>query len=55
MMTCKRYSQLLSESLDHQLSIGQRAAVYLHGALCPPCGGYKRILDAASAANWPMT
>ncbi|MBW2701669.1 MAG: zf-HC2 domain-containing protein [Deltaproteobacteria bacterium] len=44
MMTCKEYSKLLSESMEHQLPLGQRAAVFLHGAMCTPCKGYKRTL-----------
>ncbi|MEA2067920.1 MAG: zf-HC2 domain-containing protein [Verrucomicrobiota bacterium] len=42
MLTCKEVSELVSESLEHQLSLRQRMGVQLHLMMCSLCRTYKR-------------
>ncbi len=39
-MTCEDTSPLLSESLDHQLTLGKRLRVNMHLAICKFCRFY---------------
>ena len=42
MLTCKEVSELVSESLEHQLPFRQRMGVQLHLMMCSMCRTYKK-------------
>lgn len=44
MMSCKRVSRLLSESMDRELSVWERIALRFHLAMCRLCGGFSEDL-----------
>ena len=57
-LTCKEASRLLSQRLDRELTLGQRASLRLHLALCGACTRLKaqfeflrRALSAYSEAD----
>jgi hypothetical protein len=43
--SCKDTARLASESLDRDLTLGQRLAVRFHVLLCPPCARFRQHLD----------
>ena len=57
-LTCREASRLLSQGLDRDLTLGQRAQLKLHLAVCAACTRVKsqfeflrRALSAYSAAD----
>ncbi len=44
-MTCKQASRLLSEGLDRDLPLTQRAALRLHLSICTACSRVNRQFD----------
>jgi hypothetical protein len=44
MRSCEEIGRLLSESMDHNLSLGQRIEVWLHLSMCRLCAGFSRML-----------
>ncbi|KLU07500.1 hypothetical protein RISK_000578 [Rhodopirellula islandica] len=42
MLSCKEVSQLVSESLDRPLPIGQRISVWIHLRMCRLCSAFRR-------------
>jgi hypothetical protein len=44
-MTCKDASRLLSEGLDRDLSLTQRATLRLHLSICVACNRVNRQLE----------
>ena len=42
MLTCKETAQLISEGLDHKLSLWQRMNLRLHLMMCGACSAYRR-------------
>lgn len=55
MITCKEASRLLSEGLDRDLALGQRATLRLHLFLCTACSRVKNQFDFLhrAAAQYP--
>ncbi len=45
MLSCKQVARLVSEGLDHRLSIWQRMGMRLHLMMCSACSGYKRQVE----------
>ncbi len=37
MMSCKEFSELITEYLEGQMPMGQRMSFWLHKAMCGPC------------------
>jgi hypothetical protein len=44
MLSCKEVTQLVSESLDRDLHIHQRMAMWIHIFMCKYCSRYRRQL-----------
>ncbi len=44
MLSCKEVARLLSESVDHKLSLWQRVNLRLHLTMCKLCSGFRRDL-----------
>jgi len=44
MLSCKEISKLVSESLDHDLSLWQRVNLWLHMSMCRLCSGFRNDL-----------
>lgn len=44
MLSCKEVARLLSESMDHELTLWQRMHLRLHLAMCKLCSGFRRDL-----------
>lgn len=42
MYTCKQVSELISQSLDHRLSLSQKIGMYLHLSMCKLCSRHKK-------------
>lgn len=42
MLSCKEVSRLVSESLDRELSLGQRVSLRLHLLMCSLCSRFRR-------------
>ena len=66
-LTCKEASPLISEMMDHRVSLWTRLRVKIHLAMCKFCGYYRRQLetlgvlaadlgaeDSPATANIPM-
>ncbi len=55
MLSCKEASRLMSEGLDRDLDLGQRAKLRLHVAICTACARVKSQLGFLhrSAAQYP--
>lgn len=45
MLNCKDATRLISEGLDHRLSMWQRMNLRLHVMMCGACGAYKRQVE----------
>lgn len=45
MLNCKETVRLVSEGLDHRLSLWQRMNLRLHVMMCGACGAYKRQVE----------
>jgi hypothetical protein len=45
MLSCKEYSQLVSEELDRPLSLWDRASMAMHRLMCPPCTVIRKQID----------
>lgn len=45
MLTCKQASQLISQSLDHPLSLSNRIKLRFHLVICDACNRFKRQLN----------
>lgn len=44
MRTCKEISKLISESLDHKLSLWQRISLWTHLGMCKICRRFRKDL-----------
>ena len=44
MLRCREVSKLVSESMEHKLSLRQRLQVSMHLAMCRMCAGFARQL-----------
>ena len=44
MLSCKDISKLVSESLDHKLSLRKRMSMWMHLAMCGVCWGFRKTL-----------
>ena len=55
MRTCKDVSRLLSEGLDRDLALGERAAVRVHLFICTACSRVKTQFEflRRAAAQYP--
>ncbi len=45
MITCKEASRLMSEGLDRELGVGDRARLRVHLAICAACTRVRRQFD----------
>lgn len=45
MLNCKEATRLISEGLDHRLSMWQRINLRLHVMMCGACSAYKRQIE----------
>ena len=45
MLTCKQASQLISQSLDHPLSLSNRIKLRFHLLICGACSRFKKQLE----------
>ena len=45
MLSCKEVTRLISESLDRELSLGQRIGLRMHLLMCKFCSRYKKQLQ----------
>jgi hypothetical protein len=45
MLNCKDATRLISEGLDHRLSMWQRMNLRLHVMMCGACSAYKRQIE----------
>jgi hypothetical protein len=50
MLTCKQASQLISQSLDHPLSLSNRIKLRFHLLLCDACSRFRKQLEQLSIA-----
>ena len=50
MLTCKQASQLISQSLDHPLSLSNRIQLRLHLLICDACSRFRKQLEQLSVA-----
>ena len=49
MFNCKKNSELVSQSLDRELSMLQRMSMTMHGLMCGACRAYRRQLESLEA------
>ncbi len=45
MLTCRESAKLMSEALDRKLSLGERAGLRLHLAICAGCRNFRAQMD----------
>ena len=45
MISCKEASRLMSQGLDRDLGLGQRASLRLHLLICTSCSRVRKQLD----------
>ncbi len=45
MMSCKKVSRLLSESMERKLSFWQRISLWFHLSMCKLCKGFSKDLQ----------
>jgi hypothetical protein len=50
MLTCKQASQLISQSLDHPLSLSNRIQLRFHLLICDACNRFRKQLKRLSIA-----
>jgi hypothetical protein len=50
MFSCKKAARLLSESLDHKLSLWQRISLRIHLAICGLCRHFHKDMHRFDAA-----
>lgn len=46
MDSCRKITQLVSEGLDRELSLGERLRIRFHLALCRGCNNFERQMKA---------
>ncbi len=51
MLSCKEVSELVSQSLDRQLSLRERLGVRVHLMMCRMCRRYRRQITFISKAT----
>ena len=51
MLNCKQVSELVSQSLDRRLSLGERLGIRMHLMVCAMCRRYRRQLLFLSRAS----
>lgn len=44
-ISCKKASRLMSQAQDRELSLGERAALQIHLALCRGCRAFSAQID----------
>lgn len=53
MISCKDYSELVSECMDRPLSLWERISIKLHQMICPPCQVVDKQLNTIrEACRW---
>ncbi|HSH96803.1 MAG: zf-HC2 domain-containing protein [Methylophilaceae bacterium] len=50
MLSCKEASRLISQSLDRQLTLGERLSLRFHLVFCDMCTAFKRQLGVIGSA-----
>jgi hypothetical protein len=50
MLACREVTRLVSESLDRELSLGQRMSIKMHLMMCKLCSRYNKQLAALKEA-----
>lgn len=55
LLNCKQTSQLVSQSLDRRLSLGERIAVRVHLCICKYCKRFRQQLLAMRKGLQRMT
>ena len=45
-LTCEQATRLLSERQDRELTLGEKAGVRLHTAICPGCREFGRQMSS---------
>lgn len=50
MMSCKKATELMSQSQDRELSIKERSLLKLHLTMCNGCRNYRKQLDFIRSA-----
>ena len=50
MISCKEASRLMSQGLDRDLGLGQRASLRLHLFICTSCSRMRKQLDVLHRA-----
>lgn len=45
MYSCKEIAELISQSMDHQLTLRQKIGFYLHLSMCTFCARHKKQMD----------
>jgi transposase len=50
MRSCEEIARLLSESMEHKLTLGQRIEVWIHLSMCRLCAGFARMIKGLRQA-----
>lgn len=45
MLSCREATRLMSEQLDRELPVGERAKLSVHLAICSGCRNFRRQMD----------